>query len=55
MRVLRLDARGALTEPGWALTPSGSTDEALWADERVVYALDESRGVDVFRYTGPLT
>jgi hypothetical protein len=55
VRVLRLDGRGALTEPGWALTPSGSTDLALWADERVVYALDESRGIDVFRYTGPLT
>ena len=55
VRVLRLDARGALSEPGWALTPSGSTDAALWADERVVYALDDSRGIEVFRYTGPLT
>lgn len=54
VRVLRLDDRGQLAETAWALTPSGSTGLALWADERVVYALDDTRGIDVFRYTGPL-
>lgn len=55
VRVLRLDARGALREQGWALTPGGATSRALWADARVVYALDDERGIEVLRYTGPLT
>jgi hypothetical protein len=58
VRVLRLDRAGKLLEQGWALTPSGSTGQALWAsakrDERVLYALDDSRGVEVLRYTAGL-
>lgn len=58
VRVLRLDARGQLTERAWALTPGGSTVNALWAgaaqDVSVVYALDDTRGIEVLRYMGPL-
>ena len=58
VRVLRLDRAGTLLEQGWALTPSGSTGQALWAsarrDERVLYALDDTRGVEVLRYTAAL-
>lgn len=53
-RFLHVDRAGNVSERGWFLPHAGETSAAYWLGERIVYAVDYTRGIDVLRYNGDL-
>ncbi|MBI4259221.1 MAG: hypothetical protein HY658_01525 [Actinobacteria bacterium] len=53
-RFLRIGRDGAIGEVGWFVPYAGSTSAPHWATDRIVYAIDYTRGLDVLRFTGEL-
>lgn len=53
-RFLYVDRAGQISERGWFLPHAGETSAAYWMDDRIVYAVDYARGIDVLRYRGDL-
>ena len=53
-RFLKVGKRGKISEVGWFLPHGGGTSAAYWRTDRIVYAVDYQRGLDVLRYTGKL-
>ncbi|MEX2457754.1 MAG: hypothetical protein WD770_02070 [Actinomycetota bacterium] len=57
-RFVGVDSRGRMAEVGHFLPAVAQTAAAEWAssarNERYVFALEPSRGVDILRWTGPL-
>jgi hypothetical protein len=53
-RFLTVSKAGKLKEQGWFVPWAGSTSAAYWIRNRLVYAVDYSRGIDVLQYEGPL-
>jgi hypothetical protein len=55
-RFLDVDSKGKITEAGYFLPHGGSTSAAYWASEskkeRLVYAIDYTRGIDILRWNG---
>lgn len=55
-RFLDIDSKGKITEAGWFLPHGGSTSAAYWAstkkNEKIVYAVDYTRGIDILRWNG---
>lgn len=55
-RMVRISPDGKLAEVGYSLSAGGSVGQTTWASqrpgERVVYAADLTRGVEVLRWTG---
>ncbi|MFN2543980.1 MAG: LVIVD repeat-containing protein [Actinomycetota bacterium] len=45
---------GKITEVGFFLPFGGSTSATYWITDRIVYAVDYTRGLDILRWTGPL-
>lgn len=53
-RFLEVTTDARLIEAGWFLPYAGSTSAAYWVDERTVYAVDYTRGIDILQWTGPI-
>ena len=51
-RFLRVSPEGKIEEVGWFLPGGGSTWAAYWINDRIVYATDHLRGIDILRWTG---
>ena len=51
-RFVDVASNGKIKEVGFFVPNAGSTSAAYWINDRIVYAVDYSRGVDVLRYTG---
>jgi hypothetical protein len=51
-RFLDISPQGKIKEVGYFMPYGGSTSAAYWLTDRIVYAIDYSRGIDVLRYTG---
>ena len=54
-RFFYVGGEGQLTEVGHFLPHGGSTSAIQWANDRVLYAIDYTRGLDVLKWNGPLT
>ena len=51
VRFLDVTKTGAVEEIGYFMAPGGSMSAAYWANDRIVYAVDYHRGLDVLRLT----
>jgi hypothetical protein len=53
-RFLTVSGAGRITEAGWFVPWAGSTSAAYWVTDKLVYAVDYTRGIDILEYHGPL-
>lgn len=53
-RFLEVTTDGRLLERGYFLPHAGSTSAAYWLDERTVWAVDYTRGIDILEWTGEI-
>ena len=53
-RFLTVSPKGKITEQGWYVPWGGSTSAMYWVTDKIVYAVDYSRGIDVLQYDGKL-
>ena len=53
-RFLLTSSEGKLSEAGWFVPFAGSTSAAYWITNKIVYAVDYSRGIDILEYNGKL-
>ncbi|MFN2545636.1 MAG: LVIVD repeat-containing protein [Actinomycetota bacterium] len=53
-RFFYVNGNGKLTPVGFFTPFGGSTSAVHWITDRVVYAVDYTRGIDVLKYNGPL-
>jgi len=51
-RFLRVSPRGKISEEAYFQPWRGSTSAAYWLTDRIVYAVDYERGIDILRYRG---
>lgn len=55
-RFLQVDSNGKIKEAGWFIPNGGSTSGFWWAsekkNERIGYAVDYTRGIDILRWNG---
>lgn len=55
-RFLQVDSKGKIKEAGWFIPNGGSTSGFWWAsekkNERIGYAVDYTRGIDILRWNG---
>jgi len=54
-RFLQVGPDGTVTQVGWLLPAGATASGAYWITDRIVYVADYNRGLDVIRYTGPIT
>lgn len=50
-RFLDVDPRGQISEVGYFMPIGGETIAALWINDKIVYAIDQTRGIDILRFT----
>ncbi len=53
-RFLEVTSDARLLERGYFLPHAGSTSAAYWLDERTVWAVDYTRGIDILEWTGEI-
>jgi len=53
-RFMSVSRKGKISEVGYFMPWAGSTGASYWITDRVVYALDYNRGIDVIKYNGKL-
>ena len=51
-RFLNVTGSGQIKEAGWFLPHGGSTSASYWVNDRIVYAVDYTRGIDILKWTG---
>ena len=51
-RFLDVASSGKIKETGWFLPAAGGTSAAYWLTDKIVYAVDYQRGIDVIQYNG---
>ena len=51
-RFMRVNSKGKISEEGYFMPWAGMTGAAYWITDRIVYALDYNRGIDVIKYNG---
>ena len=50
-RFLDVDRRGEISEVGYFMPLGGETIAAYWVTDKIVYAIDQTRGIDILRFT----
>jgi hypothetical protein len=50
-RFLDVDKKGQISEVGYFLPAGGETIAAYWITDDIVYAIDQTRGIDILRFT----
>lgn len=53
-RFLKVNGKGKISSAGYFLPLGGATSGAYWITNRILYAVDYQRGIDILRYTGKL-
>ncbi len=53
-RFVDIASNGKIKEIGWFVPNAGSTSASYWITDRIVYAIDYSRGLDILRFTGKI-
>lgn len=53
-RFVDVSRSGKISEKDYFLPYGGQTSAAYWLTDRIVYAVDVTRGVDILRYTGKI-
>lgn len=53
-RLVRVSNMGRMKEIGYFVPYAGITSGSYWIDDRIIYAVDQTRGIDILRYTGDL-
>jgi hypothetical protein len=53
-RFLQVDGAGRIDEVGYFMPAAGNTIASYWIADRIVYALDVQRGIDILEFTGTL-
>jgi hypothetical protein len=53
-RFLKVNGRGRIAEVGHFMPAAGSTIATYWITNRIVYAIDVTRGIDILRFNGAL-
>jgi hypothetical protein len=51
-RFIDVTSTGKIKEIGWFVPFAGSTGAAYWVTDKIVYAVDYNRGIDILRFTG---
>ena len=51
-RLLKVNGKGKISEAGYFLPLGGATSGAYWITDKILYAVDYQRGIDILRYTG---
>ena len=51
-RFFQVTGEGKIKEVGWFIPVAGATSGAYWVNDRILYAVDYQRGIDILRYTG---
>ncbi|MBA2725160.1 MAG: hypothetical protein H0U53_04150 [Actinobacteria bacterium] len=51
-RFVDVASNGKITEVGYFVPNAGSTSASYWLNDRLVYSVDYTRGIDILRYTG---
>ena len=51
-RILRIAKNGKISQEGFFVPNAGGTSAAYWLTDRIVYAVDYQRGLDVLKYNG---
>ncbi|MGH2692955.1 MAG: LVIVD repeat-containing protein [Actinomycetota bacterium] len=54
VRMLDIKPDGQIEEVGWYVPVAGMTSGVYWISDRIMYATDYQRSIDILRYTGPL-
>ena len=53
-RFIKVSSKGKISETGYFMPHVGSTGAVYWVNDRVLYAMDYTRGIDVIKFTGKL-
>lgn len=53
-RLVLVSNTGKMKEIGYFVPYAGNTSASYWVDDRIIYAVDTNRGIDILRYTGDL-
>lgn len=53
-RFLSVDRKGQISEVGHFMPLAGSTIASYWITDRIVYAIDVNRGIDILRFKGDI-
>ena len=53
-RFLNVDRQGQIEEVGYFMPAAGNTIASYWITDKIVYALDVQRGIDILEFTGTL-
>jgi hypothetical protein len=53
-RFIDVSPKGKIKEIGFFLPYAGSTSAVYWITDRIAYAVDYNRGIDILRFTGKL-
>ena len=51
-RFLQVDRRGGIEQVGYFTPAGGATIASYWITPEIVYAIDETRGIDILRFEG---
>jgi hypothetical protein len=51
-RFIDVSDTGKINEVGWFMPHGGSTGADYWITDKIVYAVDYTRGIDILRFTG---
>lgn len=49
--ILHVDKAGKIHQVGYFMPATGSTIATYWITDKIVYALDINRGIDILRFT----
>lgn len=53
-RFIDVSSKGKIEEIGWFLPHGGSTSAVYWVTDRIAYAVDYNRGIDILKFTGKI-
>ena len=52
-RFIDVTSTGKIKEVGWFMPHVGNTGAVYWATDKILYAVDYNRGIDILRWNGP--
>jgi hypothetical protein len=53
-RFIDVTPKGKINEIGWFIPFNGNTGAVYWITDRIAYAVDYNRGIDIIRFNGKL-
>ncbi|HET7483425.1 MAG TPA: hypothetical protein VFK89_11250, partial [Actinomycetota bacterium] len=53
-RFIHVDSEGKIKEAGYFLPLGSETSAVHWINDRIIYSIDYTRGIDILKYTGSL-